>query len=119
MTLRSPNARPTLTVVTGLATGKVMALTKPRCVIGRDEGVDLRLADRAVSRHHAVVVLGPDGAVSIRDLGSTNGTFVNDTRVSGEYALAEGDEIAIGSTTLIAFAYVDETEKRPVAPPQT
>lgn len=59
-------------------------------VVGRKEGVSLRLASPEVSGHHAELFsLG--GELWLRDLGSKNGSYVNDTRVSGEQPLAAGD----------------------------
>ncbi len=63
-------------------------------VIGRREGHDLVLPDARVSRDHAVVEL-LDGRYRLRDLGSRNGTFVNDEAVS-EVDLRDGDRLAIG-----------------------
>jgi pSer/pThr/pTyr-binding forkhead associated (FHA) protein len=62
-----------------------------------DNGVVLR--DGRASRHHARLY-GRRGALLIADLGSTNGTWVNDRRVQ-EMALGEGDRIRIGDTILI------------------
>lgn len=69
--------------------------------LGRAEDNDIILRDRFVSAHHAEVVSMGDGFV-LRDLGSTNGTFCNGVRVTGEVALREGDRIGIG-TSVFAF----------------
>lgn len=66
-------------------------------VIGRD-GCDVNLADPLVSRRHAAFVAGDGGGLAVTDLGSSNGTFVNERPVSGERALAAGDEVRIGDT---------------------
>lgn len=65
--------------------------------LGRGTDVDIRIDDPGVSRHHAEIVLGTD--VSIRDLGSTNGTYV-DGRVVASQTLRDGARIQLGSTTL-------------------
>ncbi len=69
-------------------------------VIGREPGsADLVLADPGISRRHAAVrALG--GAVTVEDLGSSNGTFVNGKSISGEVELAQGDEVQVGGTVL-------------------
>jgi len=64
--------------------------------IGR-EGTDVILDDEEVSRRHAEIVLSGDVA-SIRDLGSRNGTFVNDEELQGTRELREGDELRFGAT---------------------
>jgi pSer/pThr/pTyr-binding forkhead associated (FHA) protein len=64
--------------------------------IGR-EGCDIVLLDPEVSRRHAVISL-TDGSASIEDLGSMNGTFVNDARIEGPTVLSAGDTIRLGNT---------------------
>jgi predicted component of type VI protein secretion system len=65
-------------------------------VIGR-EGTDIVLADPEVSRRHAAI-RGQDAGAAIEDLGSTNGTFVNDERIEGVCALRDGDVVRLGNT---------------------
>lgn len=69
---------------------------EPGSTIGR-EGCDITLSDPDVSRRHAAVEMS-NGGLSIEDLGSTNGTFVNGERITAPRALRDGDEIQIGST---------------------
>jgi transcriptional regulator with GAF, ATPase, and Fis domain len=69
-------------------------------VIGRSEAANLRIDDASVSRQHARLVLDGDG-VTLIDLGSHNGTFVNKLRVSGRRLLQPNDVITIHKTTLI------------------
>ncbi|MCC6681689.1 MAG: FHA domain-containing protein [Phycisphaeraceae bacterium] len=68
-------------------------------LIGRQVG-DLRLMDTQVSRRHAQIAF-ENGAWILRDLGSTNGTFVNGEVVSGMVELEESDQIQIGSFVLL------------------
>jgi len=65
--------------------------------LGRGADSDIRIDDPGVSRHHADVIVGKTAV--IRDLGSTNGTYVNGVRVN-EGALQDGAKIRLGSTTL-------------------
>lgn len=81
------------------ADGTTFALGAERARIGRLAANDVTLTDTNVSRQHAEVV--PTGAgYEIIDLGSTNGTLVNDEPIS-KRALADGDRITLGTTTLI------------------
>ncbi len=65
--------------------------------IGRGTDVDIRVDDPGVSRHHAEITLGTD--VTIRDLGSTNGTLV-DGRAVTRVVLHDGARVQLGTTTL-------------------
>jgi predicted component of type VI protein secretion system len=67
--------------------------------IGRGPDNGLVLHDSRASRHHARIY-GRQGALLLSDLGSTNGSFVNDRRVE-EIALGEGDRIRVGDTVLV------------------
>lgn len=72
-------------------------------VIGRDDDADIVLDDPGISRRHSEIRItydGPHQVISIRDLGSTNGTFVNGDPI-GSLHLSEGDRITIGRTHLI------------------
>jgi pSer/pThr/pTyr-binding forkhead associated (FHA) protein len=55
------------------------------------------LNDQNVSRQHAEIAPAR-GAYVVRDLGSTNGTMVNGTRIGGEQRLSDGDILSFGST---------------------
>jgi DNA-binding NtrC family response regulator len=72
-------------------------------IIGRSETADLRIDDGAVSRQHARLVLD-SGIVTLSDLGSQQGTYVNDVKLVGTRALQPNDVIAIHKTTLIYHA---------------
>src|SRR4051794_29513197 len=64
--------------------------------IGR-EGNDVNLMDPEVSRRHAAI-RDQGGSLAIEDLGSTNGTFVNDQRISVVTVLNDGDTVRLGNT---------------------
>ena len=89
-----------LVVTAGTAQGRRLAL-KDELVIGRQVSGDGRLSDdHELSRRHARVTRDAGGQLTIEDLGSANGTFVNGVRVRGRQLLSVGDSIRIGSTTL-------------------
>jgi serine/threonine-protein kinase len=90
----------------GPEAGREYLLDRERLVIGRDAKCDLVINDLEVSRRHAMLVSSGRG-YTLQDLHSTNGTFVNQRRVTGQKPLAPGDEIALGKT--IIFVY-DKTE---------
>lgn len=81
------NRQVVLTVLNGDLRGRAFVFEKPmRCVIGRSRDCEISLATTAdfagVSRHHCVMDINPPH-VSVCDLGSLNGTYVNDERVGG------------------------------------
>jgi hypothetical protein len=78
--------------------GKAFPLGKDRVIIGRMGESDIVLSDPGVSRRHAEV-RREDGRFVVVDLGSTNGTMVNEATV-GERTLEEGDRITVGTTVL-------------------
>lgn len=80
-----------------VAAGGEYALRHGLTKLGRGADVDIRIDDPGVSRHHADIILGSDAV--LRDLGSTNGTFVDGVQVS-QATLREGSIIQLGSTSL-------------------
>ena len=68
-------------------------------VIGRDPGCEVWIDARGVSRRHATVWVSAEGA-KLEDLGSTNGTFVGNRRVTAARQLADGDLIGLGPETM-------------------
>jgi pSer/pThr/pTyr-binding forkhead associated (FHA) protein len=86
-----------------------------RLVIGRNSEDPGRLADDPeLSRHHAEILRAPSGEFTIKDLSSTNGTFVNGTRLNTPAVLTVGDEIQVGATRLVVrSAPVAAAQARP------
>jgi len=89
-----------LRIEEGEGTGKIVTLSSGGVyVIGR-EGADIALEDPKVSRKHAEIGLYGPGAYVLRDLASTNGTFLNGRRVSEKRQLSHWDLIRVGGTVL-------------------
>src|SRR5439155_6517170 len=89
---------------------KEIPLDKPRLTIGRKPDNDLVIDNPAMSGHHALI-FSEEGVFFIEDLGSTNGTFVNDAKIHKE-KLKNNDRVALGAHVLI---YQDEIT--PASPP--
>ena len=68
-------------------------------VLGRSTTASVRLADREVSRKHSQIDREGDDYV-LRDLGSSNGTFLNGKRILGAAKLSDGDEVLIGTSKM-------------------
>lgn len=88
-----------LLVKSGKRVGQVFEL-QDVVRIGRTEENDIVLEDAQVSRHHATISQKTAG-YDLQDLNSSNGTFLNGNRIVEPQTLKEGDQIQIGSTTLV------------------
>ena len=97
--LRLPNdQRLSLACISGPDSGRIFEIEKPRVVIGR-ANADVVVADIQCSRQHAAIEV-MDEHVFVVDLNSTNGTYVNDQRVSRS-EIDNRTEFEIGTTTLM------------------
>jgi len=74
-------------------------LEKEQIILGRRQDCDLRVPTKDVSRQHCAITL-QKGRVTVKDLGSSNGTFVNETRVA-ETRLKAGDRLRVGPVTFL------------------
>jgi diguanylate cyclase (GGDEF)-like protein len=83
-------------VIYGTELGKKFNLTADECVVGRSAKADIQIDQESVSRHHCKIVSTGNSYI-LRDLESTNGTYVNDEFVD-EYVLRDGDRIKVGRT---------------------
>ncbi|MEA5618859.1 protein kinase, partial [Cronbergia sp. UHCC 0137] len=109
----------TLTITTGKLSGKQYVFDSPTtCLIGRNDDCYLSIAnefDHRISRYHCLLDIKPP-EIQIRDLGSLNGTYVNNQKIGGrqshqtaeeatklnfpEYNLQDGDQITLGDTVI-------------------
>lgn len=105
--------RPVLVILQGVPLGLSLHLDKQQTVIGRGTMCDVVLRDDIASRMHAEIYrLTTEGDCHeyyLRDLGSTNGTYLNGARVTSEQLLQDGDKIKVGNH-LMKFAMLDEFE---------
>jgi pSer/pThr/pTyr-binding forkhead associated (FHA) protein len=90
--------RVSLAVLQGTDAGQIFVLEKPVFTIGRSDA-DVTLNDSEVSRHHAQIEL-KGNAVFLRDLKSTNGTYVNEQRITLT-PVENQTEFRVGTTTLM------------------
>ena len=98
--------------------------------IGRGQDNDIEVNDVNASRNHVQIVQSDSGSYSVVDLGSTNGTYVNGQRITGETPLQAQDIIKIGNTVLPWQSYfmaaaepkvqtIIEPEPKPEKPKRT
>ena len=89
-----------LRVLSGSQSGTSIPLPEGKFLIGREQDCHLRPNSELVSRHHCAFTTD-SFSVRVRDLGSTNGTFVNDEPVRGMTVLKAGDRVRVGKLDLV------------------
>lgn len=106
--MEEPNV-PVLIVYEGVMSGSRWLLDRDRITIGRAPDCDIVILERQVSRYHVRIERDGEGYL-LRDLGSKNGTTVNDEPVRGQpYRLRDGDEIVLATAMRIGFVAGDAT----------
>lgn len=98
--------RLSLAILDGPDAGSVFRIEKPRVTIGRSNA-DLTLNDTEASRQHAQVEVRDLGFI-LTDLGSTNGTLVDGSRIEGAFDLHDKAEFVVGGTTLMLIVTDDQ-----------
>lgn len=94
----SERRRACLYVVKGPNAGALLEI-RHRMVVGRDPSCDIVLGEAGISREHAI--FQDDGeTLSVSDVASTNGTFINGTQIVQPTALQEGDVVTMGGCEL-------------------
>jgi diguanylate cyclase (GGDEF)-like protein len=101
-------AIPAFIIINGNETGKTLLLLESANFVGREESAEIIINDPAVSRKHLLVEVDEKHVCCI-DLGSTNGTFVNNERITKKN-LKEGDKIRLGNT-ILKFSLQDRDDK--------
>jgi diguanylate cyclase (GGDEF)-like protein len=98
--------------LSGMRLGHVFRIEDRPLTIGRSPACHIHLDEPGVSRVHARIEKRDGGAVIVlKDNGSTNGTFVNGSKVD-ERPLVDGDTIQVGAQTMLRFALQDQLEEQ-------
>lgn len=84
-----------LKVLGGKHDGEIISISTPKFLVGREGDCHLRPNSDMISRHHCAFTVD-DYGLRLRDLGSTNGTFVNGERLRGVVQLNDGDQVSFG-----------------------
>lgn len=103
-----------LVVLAGAKKGAAVPIKKSSFIIGRSKECALRAGSEAISRKHCELKQA-DSGVTVQDLGSRNGTYVNDERIEGVQPLSHGDTLRIGP---LEFRFESEAEIRKVKAPK-
>src|SRR5579883_2574966 len=85
----------TLTIAQGTSRARRIRLRSAETIIGREKGCDLRIPSAEVSRRHCLLSYA-NGRLTVEDLDSSNGTYVNEVRVEGRAPVHAGDRLQIG-----------------------
>lgn len=98
----------------GPSPGKVFPIMKNELTIGRDINNEITINDLEISRRHCRLVMSGDGYM-IEDLGSTNGTWINDQRLAGSHSLRSGESFRLGDNVVLEYGLVGFDEDATVA----
>jgi len=104
-----------LTIIKGFNKGQVYPLEGDEIIIGRGDENEIVLNIAEVSRTHAILTKAEEGFM-IKDLGSTNGTFVDKKKVGGKYLLKPGDTVMLGDAIYMTYQADLDPEETLVAP---
>lgn len=101
--------------LTGPNKGKRFDISSAALRIGRSSSSDVQIPDEELSRNHCMIEVSADGALTIADLASANGTFVNGENIEGDTKpLKAGDEVSIGTSV---FVIASPTSPSPLPSP--
>jgi len=102
---------PYLIVLAGSSVGRLVRLEPGEMTLGRGSECDIPLDDDGVSRTHARLTCTDEGLVTISDLGSTNGTWVEGKKIRF-HTLADGERIQIGGANILKYGVGDSVEEQ-------
>ena len=102
-----------LILVSGNGAGTEYPLEKTELQLGRDLSNDIVINDPEVSRHHAHLLLQPEGYI-LEDLGSTNGTFIRGQRLAAPVVLRPGELITIGEKVNLKYEVISSDQSATV-----
>lgn len=101
---------PCLVLLSGSLAGQVFRLKHGETLLGRAPDAGIRLENEGVSRHHAKILMDADNQCILKDLASTNGTFINGEKID-ERELVDGDRIQLGAKAMLKFGFQDSFEE--------
>ena len=99
-----------LVVRRGPQPNQAFDISQDATTLGRGINNDIVINDREISRNHLRLLRAGDG-LTVEDLGSTNGTFVNGKRIAGVTPLNVGDMVGLGDTVVLALELLAEDSR--------
>lgn len=112
--MRSPaeRRRAVLMELQGARPGRLFSVGRPNTLIGRSSRAEIQIEDGTTSWEH-VRIVARNGGLHAEDLGSLNGSFVNEQRISSSTLLTDGDYLRLGGGgTVFKFCLMEEFEER-------
>ena len=110
MAVRDASKQACLLVIGGLDMGSVILVDKSvTTLLGRDPSCTYTVLDDGISRFHAEVFCEGEGRFKLKDLESTNGTFVEGKRIE-DRVLSDGDKVLLGRHTILKFTFSDKMD---------
>jgi len=106
--MKEKSEHPYLVAQLGLLSGNKWMIDD-EIIIGREKDCDIVIPERQVSRYHAKLILKDDSTVDLQDLGSKNGTFINEERITKAKKINDGDLIKIALIQDFLFVSSDAT----------
>jgi len=100
-----------LIIIYGDDAGKIYPLDKKTITIGRSDEFDIQVTDSSCSREQALIEFNANNKPVLKDLNSTNGTFVNGSKIT-ETNIEDGDKILFGVSSVFKFALQDSLEAK-------
>jgi two-component system, cell cycle response regulator len=104
----SSGSRAYLILLAGDTVGEMFSLSGVQ-ILGRGTNAELRIRGQGISRQHCRLTTTKESVV-LEDLGSTNGTYVNGTRITRQ-VLRDGDKIQVGNSIILKFTYHDNLDE--------
>ena len=90
--------------------GRSFKINGDESIVGRSPEAQVRLMEEGVSRKHARILRSAEGKFELTDLGSTNGTYLNGTRLTGPGRLDEGDRVQLGGQCSLRFTFKESSD---------
>lgn len=100
-----------LEIQNGKHKGRKVKLAAQEVIVGRGEEARIRVASSDVSREHCILMPQPNGVI-VRDLGSSNGTFVDGRPITGDKLLPFGGTLTVGPLTFLLLGGKDDPARK-------
>ena len=102
-----------LVVASGSRAGQVIPIVGNRFVIGRADDCNLKPRSELISRYHCEIFT-EDGEVFVRDMGSKNGVFLNESQITQTFQIKNGDKLTVGPLEFFLNIIIESKPQKPL-----